>query len=491
MKLSELTGKIKILERKNWKPALEVSGISSHSRRVGAGEIFVACPGPHTDGHQFIEEASTRGARIWVGEKAPLIPLPENAVFLKVPDAREALGLLLDRFYGSPSRKLKLVGITGTNGKTTSCYLLHHLLNSRIPSALIGTLGYQSPKGRQILANTTPGAEELFRLLADAVEEGVKTVVMEVSSHALHQRRVHGLEFELAVFTQLSPEHLDYHRTLEEYFSAKRLLFSRPPLPHKMLVNQDSPYGRRLLGEFPRAKSFSLKDEADYRVRDITTGFQGSKFIFSKKRRAERFETGLPLTHNVANLAVALASLDLLGFDPADFHGALLDFPGVPGRLERIEGNGFTVFVDYAHTPDAFENILSEARQFAPKRVLTLFGCGGDRDPFKRPEMTRIAYHYSDLVILTSDNPRTEDPEEIIREMRRGLPSAAPLPNVSEILDRREAIAEVLALAEPGDVVFILGKGHEDYQILGTKKIHFDDREVVRECLNRKSRVVL
>lgn len=491
MKLSQLTGKLKVLERKNWKPALEVSGICSDSRRVRRGEIFVACPGPRTDGHQFVEEAFGRGARVWIAEKTPLLPLPEDVIFLKVPDAREALGLLLDRFYGSPSRKLKLVGVTGTNGKTTLCYLLNHLLNSRVPSAMIGTLGYQAPSGREGLSNTTPGAEELFRLLAQAVEEGVKTVVMEVSSHALHQKRVHGLQFELAVFTQLSAEHLDYHQTLEEYFSAKRLLFSRRPKPRKMLINRDSPYGRRLLSEFPRAKSFSLKDKADYRARDITTGFGKSEFIFEQGKHAHRFETRLPLTHNVANLAAVLASLHLLGFDPADFHEALLDFPGVPGRLEKIEGNGFTVFVDYAHTPDAFEHILSEARQLAPKRVLTLFGCGGDRDPFKRPEMTRIAYHYSDLVILTSDNPRTEDPEEIIRQMRRGLPSPTPLPNVLEILDRREAIGEILALAEPGDTVFILGKGHEDYQILGAQKIHFDDREVVRECLTRRSRVVL
>ena len=194
------------------------------------------------------------------------------------------------------------------------------------------------------------------------------------------------------------------------------------------------------------------------------------------------------MIHNVSNLLAVLAGLDLLGFDPAGFKEALENFPGVPGRLERIEGNGFSVFIDYAHTPDAFEHILSEARRLRPRRILTLFGCGGDRDPFKRPVMTRIACHYSDRVILTSDNPRTEDPSRILLEMRKGLPAGAPLPHVLEILNRREAIHELLALAEPGDVVFILGKGHEDYQILGTERIHFDDREVVREILKKRKR---
>ena len=198
----------------------------------------------------------------------------------------------------------------------------------------------------------------------------------------------------------------------------------------------------------------------------------------------------MPFAHNVSNATAALACLALLGFDPGDFRGALAEFPGVPGRIERIDSNGFTVFVDYAHTPDAFENILSEARRLEPARILTLFGCGGDRDPFKRPEMTRIAYRYSDFVILTSDNPRTEEPGEILRQMRAGLP-AGPVPNVLEIPDRQEAIGEILALAEPGDVVFILGKGHEDYQILGTERVPFDDREIVRSFLKRRKHVTL
>ena len=493
MKLTQLVGKLPLLGRRNWSPSLEISGISSDSRHVKQGDLFVACPGPHVNGHQFLLEAFRKGARAGVGEKESTASLPEGAVFLRVSDAREALTHFLNHFYGFPSRKLTLVGVTGTNGKTTIAYLLNQLLGSQIPSAYIGTLGVQTPQGNGSLSNTTPGAEELFSLLAGMAHQGVRSVALEVSSHALDQKRVHGLEFELVLFTQLTAEHLDYHGTLENYFQAKRLLFSQAPQPKKMLISRDSPYGRRLLAENSKAKSFSLTEEADYRVREVLANFEGSEFFFEGPRGKMKFRTRLPLIHNVANTLAVLASLDLLGFDPARFRGPLESFSGVPGRMERMEGKGYTVFVDYAHTPDAFEHVLSEAKRLQPRRILTLFGCGGDRDPFKRPEMTRIAYHYSDCLILTSDNPRTEDPAEIIRQMRQGLPGGSPLPNVLEILDRREAIGELLGLAEPGDVVFILGKGHENDQILGTEKIPLDDRQIVRDLLKLRgrSRVVL
>lgn len=426
-----------------------------------------------------------------MGETPPPVTLPEDVVFLRVSDSREALARILNRFYGFPSKKLRLIGITGTNGKTTIGYLLNDLLGTRIPSAYIGTLGYKTPTTQGRLNHTTPGAEELYSLLAEMVHRGVRAVAMEVSSHALHQARVFDLSFELALFTQLTAEHLDYHSNMEEYFLAKRRLFYHEPKPKRMLINRDSPYGRRLLGECRGAKSFSLEGEADYQAREIVTNFSGSEFIFEGPGGAYKVKTQLPFRYNVANVTSVLGALHLLGYDPESFREALEVFPGVPGRLELIEGHGFKVFIDYAHTPDAFENIFSEARRLAPKRILAVFGCGGDRDPFKRPEMTRIAYQYSDIVILTSDNPRTEDPAKILQDMRRGLPMNGPLPNVLEILDRREALGEILALAEPGDLVLILGKGHEDYQILGTKKSHFDDREVVREILSKRRRHVV
>ncbi len=488
MKLEQLVGQLELIERRNWEPSLEVSGICSDSRRAKPGSLFVACPGPTTDGHRFLHEAFQRGAGVGVAEKEFRASLPPGSVFLRVSDARQARAQVLNQFYKFPSTKLSLTGITGTNGKTTIAYLLNHLLGSQVPSAYIGTLGVQTPRRQEPLANTTPGAEELFSLLAEMVEEDIRAVALEVSSHALDQRRVEGLRFELAVFTQLTAEHLDYHQTLENYFSAKRLLFVQSPRPQKMLINRDSPFGRRLLTENREARSFSLAEEADYRAREIAGDFEGSEFLFEGPHGEVRFRTRLPFIHNAANALAALASLDLLGLDPARFQDRLENFPGVPGRMERIEGNGFTIFVDYAHTPDAFEHTLSEARRLGPRRILTLFGCGGDRDPFKRPEMTRIAHHYSDYLILTSDNPRTEDPTEILRQMRQGLPGGFPLPNVLEISDRREAIGELIAIAEPGDVVFILGKGHENYQILGTGKVPFDDREVVRDLLKLRGR---
>lgn len=486
MKLQQLIKKQTLLESLSWKPSVEIQSVISDSRRVKPGDLFVACPGPNTDGYRHLAEAFQKGARVGVGEQRFSGALPEGAVYLRVPDAREALGHFLNQLYDYPSKKLQLVGITGTNGKTTIAYLLNYLLASVRPSAYIGTLGVKTARHDEPLSNTTPGAEELFSLLAKLARQGVRTVAMEVSSHALDQKRVWDLQFELSVFTQLTPEHLDYHHSLENYFQAKRLLFSQPPRPKKMLINKDSPYGVRLLMQYSGAKSFSLKEPADYRVRDVNATFEGSEFFFEAGRGKCAFRSKLPFIHNVANILSVLASLDMLGLKPGDFREALEKFPGVPGRLEKIEANGFSVFVDYAHTPDAFEHILSEAKRLRPRRILTLFGCGGDRDPFKRPVMTRIAYHYSDFTILTSDNPRTEDPTQIIREMRKGLLGTAPLPNVLEIKDRREAIRELLTLAEPGDVLFILGKGHEDYQILGTEKIHFDDREVVREFLKGK-----
>ncbi len=493
MKLQELAKKQTFLEKHHWKPTLEIGAVVSDSRNVKRGDLFVACPGPKADGAFYIEEAARRGARVIVSEKTAMAGGAENIVYLRVADARKSLSNFLNEFYNHPSEKLRLTGVTGTNGKTTIAYLLNELLKERAASAYIGTLGVKAGATEEALGNTTPGAEELFSLLARMVKQGIQTVSMEVSSHALDQKRVAGIQYELALFTQLTPEHLDYHQSLENYFQAKRLLFAQSPKPKKMLINRDSPFGRRLLAENPEAKSFSLEEESDYRARDVTADFNGSEFTFQSPKGKSRFRTRLPMIHNVANTLSVLASLDLLGFDPTDFREALENFPGVPGRLERIEGNGFSVFVDYAHTPDAFEHILSEARRLQSKRILTLFGCGGDRDPYKRPEMTRIAYHYSDFVILTSDNPRTEDAQQILKEMKKGLPAGVPLPNVLEILDRREAIRELLLLAEPGDVLLILGKGHEDYQIIGTRKTHFDDREIVKEFLKktRRARVAL
>lgn len=492
MKLGELFQGITVLEKIHWDPSLQINKITSDSRSLEPGDIFVACPGARMDGHDFLGEAIMAKASVLVFERAPEVNIPSKVVGIRVANSQACLAELLNRFHGHPDKKVKLVGVTGTNGKTTITYLLHQLLREKEKAAYLGTLWYELPHGKMPSMNTTPGVEVLVPLLIQMAQEKVGHCIMEVSSHALHQSRVHGLEFELAIFTQLTQDHLDYHKNMEEYFQAKRLFFASPRKPRKMLINKDCPYGRRLLAENPGAKSFSLKEDADYQAVNIQPSFQGSHFVMRTKGRDIPFQIKLPMRHNIANVLTVLAGLDMLGYDPEDFRGILAEIPGIPGRLERVPGvDAFQVFVDYAHTPDAIENVLSEARKLNPSRILTLFGCGGDRDRTKRPLMAGVACRYSDLIVLTSDNPRTEDPELILNDIKKGIPKSGHVPQLIEILDRRDGIEKIISLAQPGDVVFLLGKGHEDYQIVGERKIPFDDRLIVQECLKRKSGVFL
>lgn len=491
MKLESLFNGVPVLERIHWDPHRSFTKITSDSRAIEPGGVFVACRGSRMDGHDFLVQAIMARAAVVVYENAPDHPIPPHVTGIRVKNSQACLADILNRYYQFPHEAVKLVGVTGTNGKTTIAYLLHMLLREKVAAAYVGTLWYEVPGQKMPAPNTTPGSEVLIPLLSEMKKSKVRYCVMEVSSHALHQSRVHGLQFDLAIFTQLTQDHLDYHKDMEHYFQSKRLLFTEEPQPRNMLVNRDCEYGRRLLGEKKKAKSFSLNHEADYRVTDIEASYQGSHFRLNFNGRQIPFKIRLPMRHNIANVTSVLAGLDLLGFDPADFRGILQEIPGIPGRMERVSGaEDFQVFVDYAHTPDAFENVLSEVKRLQPNRVLTLFGCGGDRDRTKRPLMTRAAYRWSDIVVLTSDNPRSEDPEQILKDMKQGImrdrDSAA---QVFEILDRREAIEKLIALAEPGDVLLVLGKGHEDYQILGDKKVPFDDRLIVQEILARKSRV--
>lgn len=459
------------------------------------GDVFVACPGARMDGHDFLGEAVLANAAAIVYEREPEFTLPHRMAAIRVQSTPKVLSLLLNRYYGNPSAKLKMVGVTGTNGKTTIAYLLHQLLRENVNAAYLGTLWYELPSSKFPAVNTTPGPEVLLPLLKSMAEEKVGYCVMEVSSHALMQRRIHGIHFELALFTQLTQDHLDYHKNMEDYYRAKRLLFTEEPRPKHMLINRDCSFGERLLTEIPQAKSLSLESPADYQAIEIEPSFQGSRFKFRFKNREIPIQIRLPLRHNVFNVAAVLSGLEILGFDPEDFRGALAEITGIPGRLERVTGKenqNFQVFVDYAHTPDAIENVLREARRLNPSRILTLFGCGGDRDRSKRPLMAQAAFRWSDIVVLTSDNPRSEDPEAILGDIKKGIsPEVRSKVEIYEILNREEAIIKLINLAEPGDVLFVLGKGHEDYQILGERKIPFDDRLVVRECLNRKSRVFL
>jgi len=492
-RLDDLFKDLPILEKYHWDSKRIFNKVTSDSRAVESGDIFVACPGTRMDGHDFLGQAIHSKASVVVFEKEPEITIPPHVTGVRVRDAKAALAVILDRFYDRPDKKIKLIGVTGTNGKTTTTYLLHRLLREKISTASLGTLWYELPSGKATSVNTTPGSEVLIPMLHQMQQEGVQCCVMEVSSHAISQKRIYGLEFELGIFTQLTQDHLDFHRTMEEYFQTKRNFFTGFSAPRKMLFNKDCPYGRRLIEELPQAKTYSVLGEADYYVKDLQMSFQGSRFVMCYRGQELPFQIRLPMRYNISNALSVLSSIDLLGFDLKDFRGALEEIPAIPGRMERIgTGMDYTVFVDYAHTPDAFEQVLHDAKQMNPKRIITVFGCGGDRDRGKRPLMTRAACRYSDVVIMTSDNPRSENPEDILCGMRAGLPDPLPAPGtIYEIQDRQEAIEKAISLAKTGDVVFVLGKGHENYQILGDRKIPFSDREVVESALKRRSRVFL
>ncbi len=483
MKLETLFSGIEILERSAWNANLNIHRVLKDSRTVQHGDVFIACRGVKQDGHDFIADVLARGASAIVFEKEGT-QIPEPAVGIRVKDTGLLFPELLKRIYGFSDQSISILGVTGTNGKTTITQLLYRLLSTRFKAGTIGTLSCELPSGTRESGNTTPGPETLIPLLAEMVSQGAQYVSMEVSSHALEQRRVAGLRFDLAVFTQLTQDHLDYHPDMESYFQAKRCLFSEYQ-PKHMLINRDCPYGRRLLAEFPRAKSFSVESAADYQAVQIQESLRGCRFGIAFKGKTENFEIQLPLHYNISNCLAVLAALDLLGLDMHDFSAPLSKIPFIPGRMERVPHESIHIFVDYAHTPDAFLQVLQHVSLQKPGKIITVFGCGGDRDRGKRPKMTRVAADFSDILVMTSDNPRTEDPKLILEEMKIALTEKDRARiQIFETLDRAQAIQKALKLARPGDAVLILGKGHEDYQIIGKEKHHFSDREVVLEALS-------
>lgn len=492
-KLEDIFKNVSLKTRINWDSEKKFKKITADSRSVEEGDIFVACQGTRMDGHDFLGQAMQAKASLVVFERDPETSIPEQVTAVKVEDAKASLSLIINNFYGHPDKDLKLIGVTGTNGKTTITYLLHHLLREKMGAACIGTLWYELPSGKIVSPNTTPGPETLIPLLNQMREEGIEYCAMEVSSHALSQKRIYGLELELAIFTQLTRDHLDYHHNMERYYQTKRTLFDRTPAPKNMLINADCPYGKRLIEEWEGARKYSILESADYNATKMEFTFKGTRFQLNHNKKSVPFHLRLPMHYNVSNVVAVLGALDLLGFCIADFKEALAEISCIPGRMERV-GNGedFLVFVDYAHTSDAVEQVLHDVRELRPKRILTLFGCGGDRDHGKRAEMASSACRYSDIVMITSDNPRSEDPKMIVDDITKGIPKNPSREiEIHEELDRETAIAKLIALANPGDVILILGKGHEDYQILGDEKIPFSDHRIIENCLKRKSRVSL
>ncbi len=502
-------------------PDNPITGFEDDSRAVQPGFVFVAVPGETVDGHRFMAQTLRAGAALVVAQRIPddvdaaLLGLTEPPAVslgdlkaepgrsravgrvLLVEDTRALLGPLAQAYWGNPSRRLQVIGVTGTNGKTTTTYLVESALrNLRRFPALFGTIEYRLGGQSSEAPNTTPGALDLARMMALALDRDADSVVMEVSSHALVQKRVEGIQFAAAALTNVTQDHLDFHHTMEEYAEAKRLLFAHCA-PRVAVFNLDDPVARRFAAEHQGAKiTFGLDREHDPDLYPETmeTGEAGMRLAI--RIRCKGTCKTVPITtplqgrFNASNLLTAAGLCAALGLAPEQIAASLTGAKGAPGRLEPVVlGQPFKVFVDYAHTPDAVERLLENIRPLTTKRVIAILGCGGDRDPGKRPKMGAAMGRLADYCIISTDNPRTEDPALIAAAVEEGVCSTAKSGAYEVCLDRREAIRRALAMAGPGDTVVIAGKGHETYQEVRGKRHHFDDRETARELLRELNRV--
>jgi UDP-N-acetylmuramoyl-L-alanyl-D-glutamate--2,6-diaminopimelate ligase len=465
----------------------EIGGISYDSRRVGPGDLFVAMRGERFDGHLFIEEAVEKGAAAVVGER---VGLSHRATRVVVQDSREALAQLASFFYGEPARKLTMIGVTGTNGKTTTTFLIKHILErANRPTGLIGTVQYEI--GRRVIpANrTTPESLDLQELLRHCLDAGCRNVVIEVSSHALSQNRANEIGFDVGVFTNLTRDHLDFHQGMKNYFEAKTRLFENLRVNEKKsrsaVVNIDDPYGQQLIARFGKdipILTYGMGVRADFRASNFKVELSGTSYQLDAKEKSYLVRLPLIGRFNIYNSLAALAAAYATGIDLRTSVAALAKAPQIPGRLEAVSAKRqFQVFVDYAHTDDALTNVLKTCRDLNPNRLIVVFGCGGNRDKSKRALMGSAADQLADYTIITSDNPRKEDPAAILRDIEEGFSRR----NYEKILDRKKAIARAIELAKPRDIVLIAGKGHEKTQEFGDYTVPFDDVEVAVRALEQ------
>jgi UDP-N-acetylmuramoyl-L-alanyl-D-glutamate--2,6-diaminopimelate ligase len=466
---------------------LEITGISADSREVRPGELFVAIKGEKVDGWERADEAARRGAAAIVSDR--VAPPPSSVPWVRVSSARRALALLSTRFAGDPAEKLVLAGVTGTNGKTTTAMLLESILARRYGAAgFIGTVAYRTGRRELPSAHTTPEAPVLQQLLAEMVESGTPAAAMEVSSHGLALDRVEGCRFDVAVFTNLTREHLDYHGDLENYFLAKKRLFDLRKPGAAAVVNVDDPAGRRLAREVaPPVLTWSPSGApADVRADEVRSDLAETSLAVLHGGGRFRITSPLIGRFNVDNLLGAAAAGLALKVGESDVAAGCAAVTRVPGRLERVEaGQPYAILVDYAHTEDALKRLLEAVRGLTDKKIVLVFGCGGDRDPGKRAPMGRTAGSLADIAIATSDNPRSEDPEAILAQVEKGL-AASGATKYLKVTDRRDAIRTAIELANPGTVVVIAGRGHERVQVIGDRTIPFDDREVAAEYASRR-----
>lgn len=485
MRLGDLLKDIEIIET-DADMEMDIAGISSDSSTIRPGELFVAIEGYKTDGHKYIKDAQAKGAACVISQHRPDVEIP----FVKTDDSRIAFALVCAAWFGHPTKKLKLVGVTGTNGKTSVTYIIKHIIEKCTESkvGLIGTI--ENLIGERELASrlTTPDSYEFQLILDKMVFEGCRWAVMEVSSHALELSRVYGVEYEAGVFTNLTPEHMDFHASMDDYAEAKSKLFRNC---RSSIVNIDDKYARRMIdSSLGKVMTYAIDNpSADVAAKRIEISPGKTSFEVTVNGTAYPATIHIPGMFSVYNALAAITAGVQLGFEPERITKALFSCPGVRGRAEVLPtGKDFTVLLDYAHKPYALENIIKTARSMTDGRVITLFGCGGDRDKTKRPVMGKTAMELSDIVFITSDNPRTEEPGAIIEEILAGITDAQEMRGkgrLKVIESRNEAICQALDILLLGDVLVIAGKGHETYQILGEKKIHFDDREVVNEYLRK------
>lgn len=462
---------------------IEINTMTIDSRKAGDGVLFIAMVGMTVDGHKFIPSAYEKGTKAVITEHE-IENIPEDMTVYQVESARDALAVMAANFYNSPCRELNMIGVTGTNGKTSTTYFIESVLNYiKHKTAVIGTVEIRiGGKKREIdfATSTTPDTIELNQMLRIMADEKCDDVVMEVSSHSLELKKVKGIDFKVGIFTNLTQDHLDFHKTMENYCAAKAKLFK---MCEYGVVNADDEWADKIMENADcKIMTYSIAKPSDLQAKDIEYLMDRVHFTVNIKGEDVRFELMVPGRFSVYNALGAIGAMVSMGIETADIKAGINNIKGVPGRIQNIPNDkGFNVIVDYAHTPDGLENIINAVREFTKGRIITVFGCGGDRDRTKRPIMGRIVAELSDIPVITSDNPRSEEPEAILKEIEVGV---KPVTGRYEmIVDRKSAIKKAIQIAEKGDSIIIAGKGHENYQILKDRTIHFDDAEVAAEIL--------
>lgn len=474
MKTETILSNLNFIEKVGEIPE-NINGIKINSKEVKNGDCFIAIKGECVDGHTYIDEAYNNGATLFIVEKEI-----DKKPYIRVSDTRVALARIASNFYGNPSNKMKIFGITGTNGKTTTAFLLKNIYKD---STLITTIGYFIKDKSLKALNTTPDSIILNQILSDSLKIGIKTAIMEVSSHSIIQRRVDFIKFDYGIFTNITRDHLDYHKTFESYIDAKTTFFSMLPEDSIAVLNYDDPVSEYIISKTNCKKITYGLNGGNVVGKILKADENGIKMVIKGFDLEVEINSRLIGRHNASNILAAFTTAMINSKRPEEIKSGIEEFKGVKGRFERIAlGQPFNIFVDYAHTPDAMANVLSSAKEFTSRNVIVVFGAGGNRDQGKRKLMGKVASHLADVIILTSDNPRNENPQEIINMITEGIKDK----NFKIIVERKEAIRYSIKMASAGDTILVLGKGHEDYQEINGKRIHFSDQETIIEILKEE-----